>query len=357
MTTTTQGVVAAWPLLGGVGPGRVFVGPVFDYLIVGGGLSLLVLGTLWLAPNAPFWLFVNANLWTLVLLSNSAHFAGSTVRLYTKEGTFRDLPFVTKGLPLVMLAILGLALAYPRAGALLVNVYLLWSPYHYSAQAYGLSVMYACRSGHVPLLDESRWLRLACLLPFVHAGLGELGDFLVPAPLAASPAFQILRGQAQTALVPAAFLVPLAVLAFMARRGERPVPAIVAVLLLSNATWLVFAGYTGAFAVGLVTVFHGLQYLAILGVFHVRERLSRPGETRPWWRLAGGFYLVCLALGYLLFQAWPAGLEFFGATYAESAILVAAVVNLHHFLVDGFIWKIRKDRNYAVVAQGAAAAA
>ena len=50
------------------------------------------------SPSLRGWL--QTNLWTLVLLSNSAHFAGSTVRLYTKPGSYRDLPFLTMGLPL-----------------------------------------------------------------------------------------------------------------------------------------------------------------------------------------------------------------------------------------------------------------
>jgi hypothetical protein len=337
--------------LGGFGAGRVFVGVPFDYLVIGGGLSLLALGGLKLFPGSPAWALVEDKMWTLVLLANSAHFAGSTVRLYTRRDAFQDLPLVTQVLPLAMIAALGLGLASAGAGALLVNVYLLWSPYHYASQTYGLSVMYACRSGHVPALVERRWLRLACLLPFVHALLGELGDFLLPAPLASSLILHTVRAQAQALLVPVTLLGSLAALLFMSRR-EQPVPAIVGVLLLSNAVWLIFAGYQGVFAVSLVTVFHGLQYLAILGVFHVRERLDETGGA--WWRHAAAFYAICLVLGYLLFQVWPVGLAFFGASYAESAILAAAVINIHHFLVDGFIWKLRNDRNYAVVTQGAA---
>ena len=74
----------------------------------------------------------------------------------------------------------------------------------------------------------------------------------------------------------------------------------------------------------------------------------------PAWQHVGRFYLLCLALGYLLFQALPGGVEFLGATHAESVLLVVAVINLHHFLVDGFIWKLRRDQNYVVVTGVAA---
>ena len=348
MTTATSAIAVPAAPWRPFSAGRPFVSTAFDYLLIGGGLSLVVLTALVAAPAAPAWIFLRQNVWTLVLLSNTPHFAGSTVRLYTKEGAFRDLPFVTMGLPFVMLLLLAMALLQPVFGAGLVNVYLLWSPFHYAAQTYGLSVMYACRAGRVPTLTERRLLRASCLVPFVHAMVGGLGDFLLPAWAAASPLVHTVRQKGQAPLAAAAVAMTLIALFYMVRR-QRPVPFIVPVLLASNAAWLIFAGYTGAFAVALVTVFHGLQYLAILCIFHARERVARPGNARPAWHHVGGFYLVCLALGYLLFQAWPLGIEFLGPTRAESLLLVVAIINIHHFVVDGFIWKLRRDPNYAVV--------
>ena len=328
--------------------GRPFVCGVFDYLLIGGGLSLVVLAAAWATPEAGAWGFLRQHVWTLVLFSNSAHFAGSTVRLYTKPGSFRDLPFVTMVLPLVMLMALAGGLLQPVFGAALVNVYLLWSPYHYASQTYGLGVMYACRAGRVPTLAEKRLLRASCLVPFVHTALGGLGDFLLPSWAAGFSLAQAVRQGGQTLVVAVAVALPLATLFFMLRR-ERPVPFIVPVLLASNAAWLIFAGYSGAFAVALVTVFHGVQYLAILCVFHARESQAKTRTPRVPWPQVGRFYLLCLALGYLLFQALPGGLVFLGATHAESVLLAVAVINLHHFWVDGFIWKLRRDQNYAVV--------
>ena len=74
--------------------------------------------------------------------------AASTVRLYTKPGAARSLPFVAIGLPLVTLALLGLCmLSAENLAPQFRAFYLTWSPYHYAAQAYGLAVMYCYRSG------------------------------------------------------------------------------------------------------------------------------------------------------------------------------------------------------------------
>ena len=38
-----------------------------------------------------------------------------------------------------------------------------------------------------------------------------------------------------------------------------------------------------------------------------------------------------------------------GFPVTESMPLVVAVINIHHFVVDRCIWKLRKDPNYPVV--------
>ncbi len=64
--------------------GRSFVSPVFDTMLIGGGLSLVVVGILLFVPGGES--LANIELTYLLLIGNSAHFASSTVRLYTKPG-------------------------------------------------------------------------------------------------------------------------------------------------------------------------------------------------------------------------------------------------------------------------------
>jgi hypothetical protein len=332
--------------------GRSFVHPAFDALIIGGGLSLLVLA--WMkttgAPGPSLELAA-----VIALFVNSPHFAASTVRLYTKANAFRDLPFVTMVLPLAMLVLLGLGLVFPAAvGFHLVALYFTWSPYHYAAQAYGLAVMYCYRSGGKLGDLDKKLLRLACLLPFVYAFVDARGAgiewFLTPA-MVDDPVLGQIRGLLLALLGPACFAVP--VLLFVAGAlGRGPaLPVISALAILANAFWWTSLRYLDAFV--WATIFHGLQYLAIVTIFHVRERTEGARASgkppAPWWRPAAGFYAVCLVSGYLLFQAWPHAAALFGFSFAESLLLIVAIINIHHFIVDAFIWRLRKDPNYAVV--------
>jgi len=337
-----------------VDPGQPFVGFTFDYLVIGGGFSLLVLALLESGTMPAASVFLKEHLWTFVLLSNSAHFAGSTVRLYTRPGSFRDLPFLTMGLPLVSLAVLALGLVFPGAlGQNLLSLYLTWSPYHYSAQAYGIAVLYCYRSGAPWDETEKRWLRLACFAPFLYSFLTIPGagmTWLMPAAVLADPAAAAVRGFAATAAQVASFAAPLALFVRHQASGRARLPLISLLAVLANAVWLVLLSYQVAMVLAVITIFHGLQYLAILTIVHVKERMKRPGNGAPAWRHAAAFYARCLGLGYLLFQVWPHAFVLAGFSYAESLLLVVSVINIHHFIVDAFIWRLRRDPSYAAAA-------
>ena len=326
--------------------GRAFVHPAFDLMVIGGGLSLCALAWMKLTGSRVPSLEAVA---LLAFLVNSPHFAASTVRLYTKPNAFRDLPFVTKVLPLAMLIVLGVGLALPDSfGAQLVALYFTWSPYHYAAQTYGLALMYSYRSG-VQLSDrDKKLIRVACLLPFVFAFLDTRGVLLLGGPAVAHGlAFLIAM------LRPACLVAPILLfLAGTVGRGPR-LPVISILTIVANAFWWTTLRYMDAFV--WATIFHGLQYLAIVIIFHVRERrdhqeqASGPVTIGWWWRPAAAFYVVCVALGYLLFQAWPHASVLASLHFSQSFLIMVAIINIHHFIVDAYIWRLKRDRNYAVV--------
>jgi hypothetical protein len=331
-------------------PGRTFLHPAFDYLLVGGGLSLVA--TLLFLSGITSWtpFFTTLPVWALLI--NLAHFAASTVRLYSKPGSFKDFPFVTMGLPVVTLAVLAAALAFAEtAGRHLMNLYLTWSPYHYAAQTYGLAVMYCYRSGLSLAPLDRRLFRIACLSPFLYAFFkGPIAglEWFVPATVLSEPTVAFCRAQLVTGLGALALALPLVLMARHALRG-RALPFISILIMVANATWWTSLQYTQSFF--WVATFHALQYLAIVMIFHVRERMALPGNRHGWPYHAASFYLACLALAYLLFNTWPYAFVAAGFGFVESTLLVVAVVNVHHFLVDAYIWRLRRDPNYRVVSE------
>jgi hypothetical protein len=317
---------------------------------VGGGLSLAVTAyLLWAGGLTSAQL--QAQVPALILLSSSAHFAASTVRLYSRGDSFQSFPFLTMALPIVSIAVLSAAVLAPETlGQNLQALYLTWSPYHYAAQAYGLALMYAYRSGSAFSPAERLWLRLSCLCPFLFAFLSpsEAGlGWLVPASLLSLDVVESVRAAVATGLKTLSFVLPAGLFLWLLR-GPRPrLPLLSLLIIVANGIWWITLTYIDAFV--WAATFHALQYLSIAIIFHVRERLKAAGNTTPWWGHALRFYVACLALGFVLFQIWPYGYVLLGFTLAQSVLLVAAVINIHHFIVDAYVWRLRRDPNLAVV--------
>lgn len=330
--------------------GRPFVHPAFDLLLIGGGLSLAFTAII-AGRRASVQEFFTPSLALIALLSNSAHFAASTVRLYTKPGAMSSFRFLTMGFPLVSLGVLSLAVAKADlVGRALLVLYLTWSPFHYAAQAYGLALMYAYRSGCVLGRGEKRVVRAACLMPFFAVLVGgreTLLDWLLHGTAVASPGLDLARLQAAEVFGWLTLVLLAGLCVWLARSGRATLPLISLCVVVSNGVWLVTLNRMSAFV--FATIFHGLQYLAIVTIFHVKDQLRRPGNSRGWAYHAGAFYLACLVLGYLLFHVWPYAYVLHGFGLAESALLVTATINIHHFIVDAYIWKLRQDSNYRIV--------
>jgi hypothetical protein len=327
--------------------GRAFVSRSFDYLFIGGGLSLLAIPAV-LAYERLTGGSAAAILPPLLLLSSAAHFAASTVRLYTKPGARQDMAFLTMALPLLSIAVLFLAVLSPSAiGAHLQALYLTWSPFHYSAQAFGLAVMYCYRSGCRLSEREKNMLWWVAMVPFARAFLGGthsgLAWFVSRDTIMALPVLPSVLNVVTQGLAVLTFVLPAALVLSRIAKRQQPLPAIVPCLLIANGVWWVVLDYLNAFV--WATIFHGIQYLAIAAIFHVKDRTAEDGNRHGAAYHAAWFYGASLALGYALFYCWPYAFRLAGFGQAESMLLVIAVINVHHFIVDRYIWRLGRDRN------------
>lgn len=269
------------------------------------------------------------------------------MRLYTKPGTRQSLPFLTMGLPLVALALLVACLAFPgNLGLFLQKLYLTWSPYHYAAQTFGLSVMYCYRSGCQLGDHDKRLLRWVCLLPFLYSFFcaPRIGlEWIVPAEvLAGIPGMPEARNILRETLFLLSFVAPFGLLVRL-RRGGGNMPLIAPLLMIANGIWWFVLIPMQAFV--WATVFHGIQYLAITLVFHAREQVAQPGNRHSAAVHALRFYAMSMLLGFCLFCALPQAWLLLGFGMVESLLLVVAAINVHHFVVDAYIWKLGRGES------------
>ena len=92
---------------------------------------------------------------------------------------------------------------------------------------------------------------------------------------------------------------------------------------------------------GILAVLHSAQYLWITSYYQRREARAK-GE--PSWRMAA-YFVALIAGGIALFIPGPWLVSYvFHYDFTTSFLIFTALVNIHHFLLDGAIWKLRDSR-------------
>jgi hypothetical protein len=306
------------------------LGPALDAAL-GGGASILLVAILLAAGPISSSPQVIARFAILSILVNWPHFMGSYKVLYGTPGALKRHPFATLWVPigLALYAICAAAL-YGREPLLFhafhaaAAVYLAW---HYTGQAWGTIAAFAYAEG-VKVGADARWpirANLRVLLAFhavwaVHTFAARIGF----APIA------ILYEALGAAAAGSALLGALG----FWRLGRIPARVILPWLAI-HAWYLLIWRQPGALF--WVQCAHAAQYLP----FPLRIEANRAAEAPRdhGWRL----YLSLVVCGSAAFWAapWAANkAAFLTASALPAGILVADLLNIHHYFVDGCIWKL-----------------
>lgn len=328
------------------------LGPRADFLMLGPGFTLItgvalgamaVTGHVELATTIAF---------ALTLMFVGPHYAATYRRAFASRAILRAHPFVTLVVPALLLAWAAAAIRWPHpVGIAFFATYVVWSGYHYSGQSLGLAMLYPLRQGARLDATEKRLVAFPLYLSWIVsiAGLFRAGGS------ARNPAYQLMRGAFGTSTLPSlvlpigalamvASLASVALLAARRRRAGIPLPGALWAVVLTQLTWFGIGLWNPFFNIVLVPIFHGAQYLSITSWHQARGRGA----------LFFGIYAVTvLLLGVLI----NPGLQLVGRAWAGGGPVVAAAVlsfiNLHHFLMDGRIWRLRERKvaeSFAVAA-------
>lgn len=321
--------------------GLYLISPLADWLLLGGG-SILVYFLCLLAP-ASLESFATAWGGVLICTISYPHFSATLHRLYRKPQTASLYPVAAYILPWVAVAFVFGSLAQPQTVApALIKLYSLWSPFHYSGQNLGIALIYAHRAGRKVSRAE-RWGLAAMFYTFfllitsrqeVKRGMNTFSGI-------AYPTFGIPSWFPWVALAFA--IVAAAVFGFlMIRRtfvGKSPMPAIFYLPILCQLLWFVLSRQNSTY-LGLIAYFHGLQYLPFAWFMHLKTSESSTEDER--WAQTAKWGAENLVGGAVLFMLIPFFVSTFGYSFQFAQTVVGAAVNVHHFLVDGIIWKLRR---------------
>jgi hypothetical protein len=328
---------------------RFLLGPAADAFFLGPGATLLLGLPLLLSKQVGggLWAIAEPIMLGLVVLVVGPHYAATYRRAYTSLDVIRDHPWVTIAAPLGLLLVAAGALRHPSTiGLAFFGLYVGWSGYHYSGQSIGLAMLYPLRQGARLDPREKRLLKLPLYVSWI---LSLVGFFRLTMP-ARSAAHEMVRRAYVGAPVPgwmvavglgalAVSFLGVAQVARERRARAIPLPWPTYAVLSAQVTWFTVGLFEPLFALTLVPVFHSLQYVALTS-WHACH--GRPAGPKVFARYALGILVLGLLINPGLFVfAGQSGLA--GDALVVSAA-ASAFVNLHHFLLDGRIWRLRERR-------------
>lgn len=310
---------------------------------------LLVLGFLFSSsyPNATSIAFYG-----LALIFNYPHYMATIYRAYRTEHDFQKYRVFTLHLTLLVGLLLVLAHVSYQLLAVLFTLYLTWSPFHYSGQNFGIALMFARRNGVTTTQKSRRMFYLAFLTSYLMFFLtihsSAQGD-----PLILSLGIPLRVARVLWVGVFTTFLISVlySLADFVKQTGWRKLTAPV-VLLTTQAFWFVIPSAITLFGTvdfvnarstaGLLAIMHSAQYLWITSYYDRRE--VGQSETGARWKPFA--YLGLLVVGGIaLFLPGPWIVSrVLRHDFTTSFLAFTALVNIHHFLLDGAIWKLRDGR-------------
>lgn len=326
-------------------------------LVVGCGAwsaPLLLVSYFSLSSTTRIW---SVAFYGLAFFFNYPHYMATIYRAYHRAEDFTRYRIFTVHITALVVLTLLLSHFWWHLLPWIFTIYLTWSPWHYSGQNYGLFMLFARRAGATPDKRTQGALYGAFVVSYLvlflgfHTGPSNDPLFLsLGIPAAVSRWEQIVLGVAFVAL-------SMFGLSRLARETgwKKLIPSLT--LYSSQFLWfLVPAAFSlskgmeipqSRYSTGVLAVMHSAQYLWITSYYARREAKSE-ATPRKWRPLA--YFGVLIVGGIALFVPGPwLASRAFHHDFTASFLIFTALVNIHHFILDGAIWKLRDGKIAALL--------
>jgi tetratricopeptide (TPR) repeat protein len=330
-------------------------GPWLDLVVGCGAWSapLLLVSYLSVASSTRVW---SVAFYALALVFNYPHYMATIYRAYHRAEDFHKYRIFTVHTTALIAATLILSHVWARILPLIFTIYLTWSPWHYSGQNYGLFMMFARRAGAKPSNAARRALYGAFIASYLILFLGfHTGGSTDPLFISIGIPSAVSRVE-QIVLVVAFFVLAAFGLSRLVRETgwRKLLPSLT--LFSSQFLWFLLpAGVSlikglgipqSRYSSGVLAVMHSAQYIWITSYYARREAAAESGRR---WRV-WAYFGVLIAGGIALFVPGPwLASRLFHHDFTTSFLIFTALVNIHHFILDGAIWKLRDGRIASVL--------
>jgi tetratricopeptide (TPR) repeat protein len=325
-------------------------------LVVGCGAwsaPLLLISYFSIASSARAWAVA---FYALALFFNYPHYMATIYRGYHRAEDFHKYRIFTVHITALIVLTLVLAHSWVRILPWIFTVYLTWSPWHYSGQNYGLLMMFARRAGAKPSEAVRRALYGAFIASYLILFLGfHTGASADPLFISLGIPSIVSRWEQIVLAVAFGALATFGLSRLARETGWRKLlPSLT--LFSSQFLWFLLpAGISlikgleipqSRYSSGVLAVMHSAQYLWITSYYARREAAGENSRTWHVW----AYFAVLIAGGIALIVPGPwLASRVFHHDFTTSFLIFTALVNIHHFLLDGAIWKLRDGRIAALL--------
>jgi hypothetical protein len=317
--------------------------PVVDALCTG-GLSLIVFAAILFFAPRPLKGHDYGTLFALGCLLNWPHFIGSYRLLYATRQSVQTYRAASTIVPLLLAAWVAVALftgaSHPAVSNSLIVVGSVYLARHYTGQTWGMMASFAHLSGAPFSTAERRVVRLSLDLLMVWHGLWAAAQTIGLVWPAAARALGVVYPWAGWLRL-AALIVGMFGLAAYARRHRQLPPARVLVPWAAINLWYALLA-VDASALLAVQLGHALQYL----IFPLRVQLNRAQSQD--WKAAIASYAAWTVIGVAVFEGLEPLLRLgfvagggSGAVPGMAATSIISAIGIHHYFIDGALYKLR----------------
>lgn len=330
------------------GEAKWFYNPAIDLIIGCGAWSIPLLLLSYSFSNVLGFIVV---IYGLNLLINYPHYMATIYRAYRTREEFSKYRLFTLHLTVMILLTAVIMHCSVFATKLVFTLYMLWSPWHYSGQNFGLTLMFARRNGATPTSDQRNALYLAFIASYLMLFI-KFNSLPPDMTYQLSLGIPLWFGHASWFVLLFMFL-GLGLWSLIGMTKEIGFRAMIAPITLFSTQffWFFFFDIMELFDItpataiayngGILALMHCSQYLWITSYYTKRE--SQTIGNAKWNNLK--YYGVLIIGGIMLFIPGPWLVSYaFKYNLSTSAIIFLSLVNLHHFLLDGAIWKLRDGR-------------
>jgi tetratricopeptide (TPR) repeat protein len=332
----------------------------------GSGLDLIIGCGAWSAPLLLVAYFCSSNypggvsiaFYMLALVFNYPHYMATIYRAYRSREDFAKYKIFTLHLTLLVGLLVIATHVSHQLLAIVFTLYLTWSPFHYTGQNFGIALLFARRNGVKTTKAARRALYISFLAPYamlllaVHS-FPSTDQYIMRLgiPLDAARVLWV-------AILVVFLISTISTLsAFVKQTGWRAMTAPI-VMVSTQAAWFVIPTGLTLFSdvdllqaratAGILAVMHSAQYLWITSYYARREsqvgQPDRDGFQGKRWRPYAYFFVLIVG-GIALFVPGPwLASKIVHIDFTTSFLAFTALINIHHFMLDGAIWKLRDGR-------------